>query len=460
MGEAEGNDGNMEARALGLMSKYRAQLYVDALGLCRDPVLAESLVLHTIDAVLRNYDEETANVYPLLKTVLKNAYINETRRLVDRATTPVDFAEMSDAAALAVNTTDDEILRNSDNEALRDAIGRLKPEYRRTVVMRYLMEMPLKEIARVVKCPVGTVKWRLSVAKDALAAILRKSLGRAGTWVLLFSGAVLGCVATVAIMRMPSRATDAYPIGGPSYNTPRVREIAAVRAPGPVVVDGLLGEWTPPVFEAACNPPFDRDYTASVRMMWDERTLYVGGDVRTPDPLRNRNGDAKDLVFAGGSVIVRLAADASVGWPLSDATLYDPRYPQPEPLPDDGLVSLVLYHDYVAGVPRLKAHRRMRLQKPLDVPADGWRGAYREHSDGRGYAFEYAIEWSAVGIEPPRPGETRANTWNIHFSDAAGAVCTGQIVENTAAEIPKRLSALLPYSWCYYPPLWGKAVFR
>lgn len=44
-------------------------------------------------------------------------------------------------------------------------------------------------------------------------------------------------------------------------------------------------------------------------------------------------------------------------------------------------------------------------------------GACREHSDGRGYTFEYAMEWIAVGMTPLKPGESRPNNWNVHFSN-------------------------------------------
>ena len=61
-------------------------------------------------------------------------------------------------------------------------------------------------------------------------------------------------------------------------------------------------------------------------------------------------------------------------------------------------------------------------------------------------------------MTPPKIGECRANTWNIHFSDAEGIYCTGQIVENVliGAEKffgPKDLQLI------YHSHFWGKAVF-
>ncbi len=113
----------------------------------------------------------------------------------------------------------------------------------------------------------------------------------------------------------------------------------------------------------------------------------------------------------------------------------------------------------VEGRVRLKAHRRLRPTLPIEIPPDAWRGAYRRHRDGRGYTFEYAIAWMAVGVTPPKVGEVRANTWNIHFSDASGVACTGQIVENVVAKIPRHPLCQQVCNYCFFPQTWGKAVF-
>ena len=446
------------ARALELMSSFRARLYVDAMELCHDPIMAESLVLHAIDAALRNYSAEEVGGYNLLKTILKNAWLNENRRLVDQATALVDMGELEDS--LVTNVTEDEILRNSDSEVLKAAINRLAPEYKKTVIMHYMMDMPLKEIAKVLHRPIGTVKWRLSVAKDVLAGMLKNTLARPSVWLFLTVGLVTGCIATYCIMRLPSRQAEVWLAGGPAYNTPEVHEIVVRRAPKEVKIDGDLGEWTAPVYEAACNPPYDRDYRASIRMMWDEKRLYIGGDIRTPDPMRNMNAQSERLYFAGGSVICRLAANDTLGWPLSETMVYNPNRPPQGSLPDDDLVSFVMYYDSASSMARLSLLRRLRRPKMVDLSPDAWRGVYHEHRDGRGYTFEYAFDWSKIGIVPPKPGETRANTWNIHFSDRDGIVCTGQIAENVISPLPEKYSKILLVDYCFYPPAWGRMEFK
>jgi hypothetical protein len=289
--------------------------------------------------------------------------------------------------------------------------------------------------------------------------MLKKTLGRPGAWIFLALGLITGCVATYLVMRLPPRK-PADPVGGISYNTPKVHEIAVRRAPKEVKIDGDLSEWTPPVFEAACNPPYDQDYRASIRMMWDEKRLYIGGDIRDPDSMRNNTEKADGYRFAGGSVICRLAADGSAGWPLPEKMVYNSKTYPAVPPPDEGLVSLILYYDADSGSVRISVHRGMRRQTYLDVPRDAWNGAYRRHGDGAGYAFEYSIEWTAAGIAPPECGETRANTWNIHFGDSEGLSCSGQISENVVPDVPRKYRRFSVGSFCYLPPLWGKAVFE
>jgi RNA polymerase sigma-70 factor (ECF subfamily) len=52
------------------------------------------------------------------------------------------------------------------------ALGRLSPEHRAVVVMRYLLELTPGEIAATLELPRGTVNSRLRRGLDALAAVL------------------------------------------------------------------------------------------------------------------------------------------------------------------------------------------------------------------------------------------------------------------------------------------------
>jgi RNA polymerase sigma-70 factor, ECF subfamily len=53
-------------------------------------------------------------------------------------------------------------------DLIRRAFDRLAPDVRSLLVLHYVEERPLTEIASVMGSPVGTIKWRLSRARQAL----------------------------------------------------------------------------------------------------------------------------------------------------------------------------------------------------------------------------------------------------------------------------------------------------
>ena len=65
--------------------------------------------------------------------------------------------------------------RRETQEAVRDAILQLTPEYRQIVVLRFLEDLSYEEIGAALKLPSGTVKSRLNRAKSQLKDILSKS---------------------------------------------------------------------------------------------------------------------------------------------------------------------------------------------------------------------------------------------------------------------------------------------
>lgn len=58
---------------------------------------------------------------------------------------------------------------SADHLDLHRALGRLAPRHREVLVLHYVAELPLDEVARQLRLPVGTVKSRLNRARRALA---------------------------------------------------------------------------------------------------------------------------------------------------------------------------------------------------------------------------------------------------------------------------------------------------
>jgi RNA polymerase sigma-70 factor (ECF subfamily) len=68
----------------------------------------------------------------------------------------------------------------AEREALRDALGRLSDDHREVVVMRYLLDLPLEEIAERTGERLGTVKSRLHYGLQALRAAYDAADRRSG----------------------------------------------------------------------------------------------------------------------------------------------------------------------------------------------------------------------------------------------------------------------------------------
>jgi RNA polymerase sigma-70 factor (ECF subfamily) len=75
----------------------------------------------------------------------------------------------------AVGDRPEEAFTADDAARIHEALDRLEPEHREVLVLRFLEEMAYDDIARVVGCPLGTVRSRIHYAKRALRRALERS---------------------------------------------------------------------------------------------------------------------------------------------------------------------------------------------------------------------------------------------------------------------------------------------
>ena len=81
----------------------------------------------------------------------------------------VMFDEKTHSPELAKTDPEGTLLKKFDVESLRECLEGLLVDYREVVILRELEEMSYREIADVVKIPLGTVMSRLSRARQRLA---------------------------------------------------------------------------------------------------------------------------------------------------------------------------------------------------------------------------------------------------------------------------------------------------
>lgn len=236
---------------------------------------------------------------------------------------------------------------------------------------------------------------------------------------------------------------ETQPPGGPIYNRRQHTSVAVVPAPPGVVIDGNLADWDlSGRFRSACVEPYSAAYHVTGALMYDAERLYVGARVGDPAPLANRRDAAADpeMVWQGGSLVVRLGTDARLGWPLPAGRRHD------------GVASLLFWHEQATGKARLRVEYGLDYaESVLDPP--GWQGCFVRDPDGQGYSVEAAVPWSVLRAPRPlRAGDVTALTWIVHWSDAAGKVGRGWLVDvlNPAARKYDMLDGTT----------WGQARFQ
>ena len=177
---------DLEKGALRLMTEYRARLFVEAVRLCEDKVEAEDLVSRTFSKAIFNLDsyKEDDNLYGWMKTIMVNIHRNDLARPVARGTTPVS-SDALEMYAGADNSTDEQILKDSDHDVLREAIDQLDPEYRKMVSLYYYNELSLKEIASFSQTSTSSVSRKLEIARKIIAAKVGSQLGKKPVTILL-----------------------------------------------------------------------------------------------------------------------------------------------------------------------------------------------------------------------------------------------------------------------------------
>jgi len=123
-----------------------------------------------------------------LRTWLYRIALNlarDRRRRAGRLITREDVAALADLEGEdpAGGDPGQEVLARMEGARLAEALDSLPPTHREVVLLRFYADRSLPEIARVMGCPVGTVKSRLHYALRKLRAILARSAGaHGGSW--------------------------------------------------------------------------------------------------------------------------------------------------------------------------------------------------------------------------------------------------------------------------------------
>jgi len=133
---------------------------------------------------LSSYDPSKGAFVTWVTTITRNLLVDHFRKTKqDRVTDSIDAApsEHEDALPLSEQIQDqsappDARVRSREvSEVVHNALGKLSPELRESVILRDLKDMDYRDIAAVLKVPEGTVKSRINRGRAELARLLQRT---------------------------------------------------------------------------------------------------------------------------------------------------------------------------------------------------------------------------------------------------------------------------------------------
>ena len=149
-------------------------LYRTALRLTRVPADAEDLVQETYLRAFRfsHRFQPGAHLRAWLFQILRNTFLTFYRVREREAPIAEDGVPEWDAPMFHDAPEDDGTAMDAHTD-LERAMRRLPEEFRTVLLLAEVEGLPLEEVARVMACPVGTVKSRIFRAKERLRGLLR-----------------------------------------------------------------------------------------------------------------------------------------------------------------------------------------------------------------------------------------------------------------------------------------------
>ncbi len=166
-----------------LMSKYRDSIYYMLLKMVNNRDDAEDLTIEAFGKAFVRLDQYEPN-YAFSTWLFRIASNN-----------CIDFLRKKKMQMMSIDGTDNEEgnifdlespNRNPEQEAIRqqkkvimqDIVGKLKPQYKLLIEMRYFKEMSYDEISQELDTPLGTIKAQLHRARDILQGIMKSKIDK------------------------------------------------------------------------------------------------------------------------------------------------------------------------------------------------------------------------------------------------------------------------------------------
>lgn len=155
------------------IAQHGRRLYGLCRTLCRSPSDADDLYQATWLRALERFDRYDGNrdFEPWLTAICVNLFRSNQRR-IKRSPIYEGFSSSEDKQLLLEQTPEPE---REDYSALHAAVDALPEALRLTVILFYFHDLDLSQTAKTLGVPLGTVKSRLSRAKQKLKEVLQNA---------------------------------------------------------------------------------------------------------------------------------------------------------------------------------------------------------------------------------------------------------------------------------------------
>ncbi len=166
-----------------LMNKYKKAVDFTVLKMVSNKDDAEYLTMQAFTKAFRSldkYDNSYAFSTWLFRIASNNAIDHLRKRRLSTTSLDVNIFEDDGDQGASVSTTlvdekadpEEAMLKGQRSAIMREVINSLDDKYKELINLYYFEELKYEEIADQLQIPLGTVKVRLSRAKDFLAKLL------------------------------------------------------------------------------------------------------------------------------------------------------------------------------------------------------------------------------------------------------------------------------------------------
>jgi RNA polymerase sigma-70 factor, ECF subfamily len=162
-----------------LFARYQRPIYQLALGIARDAETAEEVLQDTFYRLYRHAAklDQTLPLLPWLYRVAANLAYNQARR---RSFWSEPFHALAERLRVPTLRQPEHVAEQHELQAIvRGVLDDLPPNHRAVLVLHYIEEYSIPEIAAILECPEGTVKSRLHHARKLLKGHLQRRYGGA-----------------------------------------------------------------------------------------------------------------------------------------------------------------------------------------------------------------------------------------------------------------------------------------